>query len=92
MLVHGKVRAILRIRRNLVVRYKHKVQEFFANSKNENRRKPVQISQTVRISRTMWQKTVDQETEPENQNISQAFEAISSKFEILIQVVKICQK
>ena len=53
MLVHGKVRAILRIRRNLVVRYKHKVQEFSANPKEENRRNPVQISQTVRISRTM---------------------------------------
>ena len=52
MLVHGKVRAILRIRRNLVVRYKHKVLEFSANPKDENRRKPVQISQTVRISRT----------------------------------------
>ena len=52
MLVHGKVRAILRIRRNLVVRYKHKVQEFSANPKDENRRKPVHISQTVRISRT----------------------------------------
>ena len=53
MLVHGKVRAILRIRRNLVVRYKHKVQEFSANPKDENCRKPVQISKTVRISRTM---------------------------------------
>ena len=70
MLVHGKVRAILRIRRNLVVRYKHKVQEFSANPKDENRQKPVQISQTVRISRTMWDKTVDQKAKPENQNIS----------------------